>query len=44
MEIANREVEILEQLVERNVQAAIIQLEELQLSYVGGGIGDVVGA
>ena len=42
MEIAKNEMMIVERVVEEKARDAQVQLTDLELSYVGGGIGDVV--
>lgn len=43
MDIAKKEFAVVEAVVENAKSHAISELRELELAYVGGGIGDVVG-
>jgi hypothetical protein len=43
MEIAKNEIAVVEALVEQKHADAAVVLIDLELAYVGGGIGDVVG-
>ena len=43
MEYAQKEIAVLEAVIEQRKSQEAIELGELELAYVGGGIGDVVG-
>jgi hypothetical protein len=43
MEITKNEIAVVEAVVEQHKLQLAIELSELELAYVGGGIGDVVG-
>jgi hypothetical protein len=43
MEIGKNEVAMVEALVEQHKSQAAVELSDLELSYIGGGIGDIVG-
>jgi hypothetical protein len=42
MEIAKKEIEAIERAVKANPDEAVLELNELQLALIGGGIGDAV--
>jgi hypothetical protein len=43
MEIAKNEIALVEALIEQRKSQDAVELCDLELAYVGGGIGDVVG-
>ena len=43
MEIQKKEMQLLMETVEKNIQEAARELSLLELAYVGGGIGDTIG-
>jgi hypothetical protein len=43
MEIAKNEIAVVEAVIEQLKSEVALELSDLQLAYVGGGIGDIVG-
>jgi hypothetical protein len=43
MEIAKNEIAVVEAVIEQRKSEVAVELSDLELAYVGGGIGDIVG-